>query len=112
MTMENDYTGTLKRIKEIEEASSTELAQTKKSLEDEFRRLEEESTKSIEIAREQSEADVAKQVEEARSSAQSEADKMLASARKESEIIAARKLDRKDLKKIIDEIILAEFKES
>jgi vacuolar-type H+-ATPase subunit H len=111
MTVENEYTDTLKRIKEIEETSSLELAQRKKSLEDELRHLEEDAAKALEAARAQADLDLAEQVETARSSTQLEADKVLASAQKGSDAIMAKKLDKKDFKKVIDDIVLAEFKE-
>jgi vacuolar-type H+-ATPase subunit H len=109
--MANDYTDTLKRIKDIEETSSRELANKKKSLEDELHHLQEDATKSIATAKEEAEAYVAKQADDARSAAQVDADNVLASARKESEAVAAKRLDRKDFRKIVDEMLLAEFKE-
>jgi len=111
MSTQNDYTDTLKRIKGIEEQSSAELEQTKKSLEDELRRLEEEYAKSIEAAREKAEKDQASQVEVARIAAQLDANQVLASAQKGSSEIASKKLDHKDLKKLIDDVVLAEFRE-
>ena len=111
MTMANDYTDTLKRIKDIEETSSRELAQRKKSLEDGLHRLEEEDARSIATAREEADAYVSKQLDQTRSAAQTEADKVIASARTKSKEVASKRLDKSNFKKIIDESLLAEFRE-
>jgi vacuolar-type H+-ATPase subunit H len=110
MTMSNDYTDTLRRIKDTEEASAREVADRRKALEEELRHLEEESMGSIAAAKQQAELYVSRQVEDARTSSQVQAEKALQDAAKESEKIASKKLDKKDLKKVVDELLFAEFR--
>ena len=45
--MSTDYTETLKKIKETEEATSREILERRKQLEEELRKLEEESAADI-----------------------------------------------------------------
>jgi len=104
------YTDLLKKIKETEEGGSRELSDRKKDLEDELQRLEEAARKSISEAKEEAEAIVNRGVEGARNDVQAEVQKLLSSATGESEKLAAKKLNGKELRKIIEEIVLAEFK--
>lgn len=112
MSTQNEYTDTLKQIKEIEEAGAKELADAKKAMESEVHSLEEESAKSIAATRERADVTVATGVDQARRQAQAEANEAIAAAQKGSDSIMLRKLDKKDLRKVIDEIILAEFREA
>ncbi len=108
--MSTDYTETLKKIKETEEASSREILQRRKALEEELRGLEAESAASIAEAKKRAEAHIAEEVEKAGRSAQKTADALSAKTAKEADAVAAKKLDKKDLKKIIDNALLSEFK--
>ena len=108
--MSNDYTETLKKIKETEEATSREILEKRKALEEELRHLEEASAVSIAEEKKKGEALVASEVENARKSAQKKADVLLASTSKEAKEIAAKKLDKAALRNIIDKTILSEFK--
>jgi vacuolar-type H+-ATPase subunit H len=108
--MSTDYTETLKKIKDTEEATSREVLEKRKALEDGLRTLEEQAATSIADAKKQGEALVANEVEKARKAAQKQADAHLASTSKEANEVAARKLDKAALKKIIDKTILSEFK--
>jgi vacuolar-type H+-ATPase subunit H len=110
MTMSTDYTETLKKIKETEEATSREILEKRKALEEELRRLEEASAASIAESKRKGEELVAGEVENARRAAQQGADAILASTSKEAKEIAAKKLDKAALRKIIDKTILPEFK--
>jgi len=105
-----NYTDLLKKIKQTEEASGRELSDRKKALDDELQRLEEEARRSVSAAREEAEAIINQEVERARNDVQAEAQKLLSSASSESEIVAAKKLERKESRKIVEEIVLAEFK--
>jgi vacuolar-type H+-ATPase subunit H len=108
--MSTDYTETLKKIKETEEATSREILERRKALEEELRRMEAESAGSIAQAKAQAEAYVAGEVEKARLSAQSNADALLTTTNKQAKEVAAKRLDKKDLKKIIDNTLFSEFK--
>jgi vacuolar-type H+-ATPase subunit H len=108
--MSTDYTETLKKIKETEETTSREILEKRKALEAELRSMEEAAAASIAEAKKQAEALVSGEVENARKAAQKQADAHLASTSKEAKEIAARKLDKAALKKIIDKTILSEFK--
>lgn len=108
--MSTDYTETLKKIKETEEATGREILERRKSLEEELRKMEADSGSSIARAKAQAEAYVAGEVEKARKSAQTKADALLGTTGKEAKEVAAKKLDKKDLKKIIDNTLFSEFK--
>jgi vacuolar-type H+-ATPase subunit H len=108
--MSTDYTETLKKIKETEEASSREILQKRKALEEELRRMEEASAVSIAEAKRRAEALVSGEVESARRAAQKRADDLSASTDMEAKELSARKLDKSALKNIIDKTLLAEFK--
>jgi vacuolar-type H+-ATPase subunit H len=108
--MSTDYTETLKKIKETEEATSRELLEKRKALEGELGGAEEDAAASISQAKRKAEELVAAEVEKARRAAQKEADALLAKSSKDAKEVAARKLDKAALKKIIDQTILSEFK--
>ena len=108
--MSTDYTETLKKIKETEEATSREILERRKALEEELRRMEAESAGSIAQAKSQAEAYIAAEVEKARESAQANADGLLAATSKQAKEVVAKKLEKKDLKKIIDNTLFSEFK--
>jgi vacuolar-type H+-ATPase subunit H len=108
--MSTDYTETLKKIKETEEATSREILQRRKALEEELRKMEADSATSIAQAKAQAEAYVAAEVDKAGKAAQSDADGLLASTSKQAKDVASKKLDKKDLKKIIDNTLFSEFK--
>jgi vacuolar-type H+-ATPase subunit H len=108
--MSTDYTSTLKKIKETEEATSREVLERRKRLEEELRKLEEESAAEIAEAKMQAESHIASEVERARKAAQAKADALLASTNKQAKEISAKKLDKAQLRKIIDKTILSEFK--
>ncbi len=108
--MSTDYTETLKKIKETEEATSREILERRKQLEEDLRKLGEDSAAQIAEARQQAEFHIASEVEKARKAAQEKADKLLATTHKEAKEISARKLDKVALRKIIDKTILSEFK--
>ena len=107
--MSTDYTETLKKIKETEEASSREVLEKRKSLEAELQALESESAASIAEAKRQAEAHIADEVENARKSAQKSADALATKTAKEANAVAAKRLDKKELKKIIDNKLFSEF---
>jgi vacuolar-type H+-ATPase subunit H len=111
MSASTDYTDTLKKIKETEQQGARELSERKKVLEDELRRLEEESAKSIAAARAEAEKYVSDEVTRARESAQADSSKTLAATQKEAEANASKRLDRAALAKIVTEM-LSEFRES
>lgn len=105
-----DYTETLKKIKETEEATSRDVLERRKALEEELRRLEEDSAAKIADAKKQAETIVGNEVEKARSSAQRDADALLAKTYSETKQISSQKQDKAALKKIIDQVVLSEFK--
>ncbi len=108
--MSTDYTETLKKIKETEEATSREILERRKALEEELRKMEADSAGQIAQAKAQGEAYIAAEVEKARKSAQAKADTLLGTTSKEAKDVAAKRLDKKDLKKIIDNTLFSEFK--
>jgi vacuolar-type H+-ATPase subunit H len=108
--MSTDYTETLKKIKETEEASSREILERRKALEEQLRALEADSAAAIAEARKRGDEHVAEEVEKARMAAQKVADALLAKTNKEASAVAARRLDKKELKKIIDNTLFSEFK--
>ena len=110
--MSTEYTDTLKKIKETEESSNKEVADRKKALEEELTNLEAESDKSIEAARKESEDYTAAEVDKARTAAQREADALLGAASRQAETIANKKVDKKELSKIIQQAILSGFNEA
>ncbi|HYW82988.1 MAG TPA: hypothetical protein VFB30_07030 [Spirochaetia bacterium] len=108
--MSTDYTETLKKIKETEEATSRELLERRKQLEEELRKLEEESAAEIAEAKMQGESHVASEVEKAHKAAQAKADALFAATGKQAKEASTKKLDKAQLRKIIDKTILSEFK--
>ena len=108
--MSTDYTETLKKIKETEEATSREVLERRKQLEEELRKLEESSASEIAEARKQGEFHVASEVEKVRKASQEKADALLATTYKQAKDVSAKKLDKAQLRKIIDKTVLSEFK--
>lgn len=108
--MSTNYTDTLKRIKDAEETSNREVAEKKKALEAELHEIEQVADKSIELAKGAAETYITKETNAARQTAQAEAKAMLDSTRKRAEDIASKKLEKKEFRKIIDEILFSEFK--
>jgi len=108
--MSTDYTETLKKIKETEEATSREILERRKTLEEELRRMEGDSASSIAQAKAQAEAYTTAEVENARKTSQVKADALLATTSEEAKEVSAKRLDKKDLKKIIDNTLFSEFK--
>ena len=108
--MSTDYTETLKKIKETEEASSREVLERRKALEEELRGLEADSATQIADAKKKGEDRVADEVEKARKAAQKGADALASKTAKEAGATSAKRLDKKEIKKIIDDTLLSEFK--
>jgi vacuolar-type H+-ATPase subunit H len=108
--MSTDYTETLKKIKATEEATSREILERRKALEDELRKLEEGSAAEIAEAKKQAEFHIVSEVENARKASQERADALLSTTYKEAKSISAKKLDKAALRKIIDKTIISEFK--
>jgi vacuolar-type H+-ATPase subunit H len=108
--LSTNYTETLKRIKDAEEASNREVSEKKKDLEAELLSIEQAADKSIEAARKEADLSVERASETAKDLSQKEADALLASAQKNAEEISSKRLGRKELAKIVDEILLPEFK--
>lgn len=107
--MSTNYTDTLKRIKEAEETSNREVAEKKKSLEAELHELEQVADESIELAKKDAELYVTKETDSARESAEEEAASNLSLAKKRADGIASKRLDKKEFRQIIDEILFSEF---
>jgi vacuolar-type H+-ATPase subunit H len=107
--MSQDYTETLKRIKETEEASSREILERRKALEADLRSLEEQASVTIDEAKRRGEALVADEVSKAVRAAEKEAQSSLTSSEQESKKTSAKKLNKASLDKIAETIILAEF---
>jgi len=108
--MSTDYTETLKKIKETEAATSREILERRKQLEEELRKLEEESAAEIAEAKMQGESHVASEVEKVHKAAQAKADALFATSGKQAKEVSAKRLDKAQLGKIIDKTILSEFK--
>lgn len=108
--MSTNYTDTLKRIKEAEEASNREVAEKKKDLESELHEMEQAADQSIEVAKRDAEIYVTKEVVNQRALSEKEAEALLASATRTAETIVSRRLDKKEFRKIIDEKLFSEFK--
>jgi vacuolar-type H+-ATPase subunit H len=109
--MSTNYTDTLKRIKDAEEASNREVSEKKKSLEAELHDIERVADQSIEVAKKEAEIYVTNEVDAAKETAQKEADALLSSTRKKADEIASRKLEKKEFRRITDDTVLSEFKE-
>ena len=108
--MSTDYTETLKKIKETEEATSREILDRRKALEAGLQKLEADSAGEIGDAKNQAESHISREVEKARKAAQEKADALHSKTNKEAKEISAKKLDKATLRKIIDKTILSEFK--
>ncbi len=108
--MSTNYTETLKRIKDAEEASNREVAEKKKSLEAELHDLEQVSDESIEVAKKDAELYVTNEVESAKELAQKDAESLLESSRRQADVIASRRLSKKEFQHAIDDIVFSEFK--
>jgi vacuolar-type H+-ATPase subunit H len=109
MTVSNDYTQTLKAIKDAEEASANALAEKKKLLVAQLEAAQEQASKDVAAAKAAAEEYIAKEVEIARASAEAKAKLLVASTQEEAESIAAKKLGKTQLDKIIEDILLSEF---
>ena len=109
--MSTNYTDTLKKIKDAEEASNREVSEKKKSLEAELLGIEQEADKSIAAAKTNAEAYVAKEGETAKKSSQREADALLSATKKKADQVASKMLDKKQLREIVDKVLFSEFKD-
>ena len=109
--MSTNYTDTLKRIKEAEEASNREVAEKKKDLEAELHDMEKVADESIEVAKRDAELYVNNEVEAAKQAAQKEADTLLTLTKKKADDISSKRLDKKEFRQIIDGILFSEFEE-
>ena len=109
MIMSADYTDTLKKIKGLEEASSKALAERRRALEEQLRQLEAESAHSINDAKKKAEGLISERVGQARESANKEAGEISSVAEKEAGAMASKKLGKKELKKVIDDVLFSEF---
>ena len=96
--MSTNYTETLKRIKDAEEASNREVAEKKKALEAELLSIEQAADKSIEARRRTPSSTSTRQAENAREAAQKEADALLSTAQKKAEEISSKRLDKKEFR--------------
>ena len=110
MPLSTDYTETLKKIKETEEASSREVLERRKALEEQLRGLEAQPATSLAEAKKRADEHIAQEVEKARKAAEKESTALSAKTGKEADALAAKKLDKKDLKKIIQDTLFSEFK--
>lgn len=108
--MSTNYTDTLKRIKEAEETSNREVAEKKKSLEAELHDIEQTADESIEVAKKNAELYVTKETDAAKESAQKEASALIESTSRKAEDVASKRLDKKEFRRIIDQIVFSEFK--
>lgn len=106
----SNYAETLKRIKDAEEESNREVSERKKSLEAELSSAEQAADQALEAAKAEGELYVTKETEAAKAAAQAQADALLSSTTRKAEGIASRRLEKKEFKKIIDEILFSEFK--
>ena len=108
--MSTDYTDTLKKIKETEEASSREILERRKALEEgsaPWRRTRQPPSPTPRSAATSTWRRRSRRPERPR---QKGADALLAKTAKEASVVASKKLDKKDLKKIIDNSLFSEFK--
>ena len=110
VTMSTDYTQTLKTIKETEEESARTITEKKKALAEKLEKAQGEANADVARARSAAEAHVSREVETARSAAEAEARKLVESNVKDAEKVAQRKLGKAEFKKMIDDILLSEFK--
>ena len=110
--MSTNYTDTLKRIKEAEETSNREVAERKKTLETELHELEQVADESIEVAKKDAELYTTKEAQAAREFAEREASELLASTARNAERIASKRMTKKELRRMIDDIIFSEFAKS
>ncbi|MHB8567946.1 MAG: hypothetical protein ACYC7D_06915 [Nitrososphaerales archaeon] len=108
--MSTDYTQALRSIKQAEETSNREISERKKALEENLRMAEEEASRSIAAAKQEAESMVAVEVERTKLGAQAGAETLLSSTTMEASGVAAKKLSASELRKIIEETLLSEFK--
>jgi vacuolar-type H+-ATPase subunit H len=105
-----DYTQTLKAIKDEEEDTNRQIGEKKKQLEAEVQQTHEEAEKTLAAARKKAEEFVNEQAEQARTAAQQEVEKLIESKTKEADVIASRRLSPSEIKHIIQDVLLSEFK--
>lgn len=110
MSLSTDYTQILKNIKETEEATNQAIAEKRKKLAEELQLVQEDANKTIATSKAEAEAYVTGEVESAKKTAQVEADKIVASVTKNAGTVATEKLDKSELRSIIDQVLLAELK--
>ena len=108
--MSTSYTDTLKRIKDAEDASNREVSEKKKDLEEGLHEMEQAADQSIEVAKREAELYVTKEVENQREFSQKQAEEVLVSATRTAEGIISKKINRKEFRKIIDDIVFSDFK--
>jgi len=108
--LQSNYASELKAIKEKEEETNRILAQRKTELEVELQKAEEESIKAVANARSSAERLVSQEVEKVRAVAQKDAEKLLQDKKQEAQKIASRRLSESEIRKIIDNVLLSEFK--
>jgi vacuolar-type H+-ATPase subunit H len=108
--LQSDYASELKAIKEKEEETIRQITQRKKDLEIELHRSEDESNRTVADARSSAEKLVSQEVEKARVLAQKDVEKLLQDKKQEAQRIASRRISDSEIRKIIDDVLLSEFK--
>jgi len=106
MESQEEYVKSLKQIKEAEERVQVEIDARRKAVQEELQNLQVTTEAAVKEAEKEGERMEEMETERARQRAQAEAQKILEDSKAKAATISAKRVDAKNLRIIIEEVLL------
>jgi vacuolar-type H+-ATPase subunit H len=106
MESQEEYVKSLKQIKEAEERVQVEIDARRKAVQEELQNLQVTTDTAVKEAEKEGERMEEMETERARQRAQAEAQKILEDSKAKAATISAKRVDAKNLRTIIEEVLL------
>jgi vacuolar-type H+-ATPase subunit H len=106
MESQEEYVKSLKQIKEAEERVQVEIDARRKAVQEELQNLQVTTDTAVKEAEKEGERMEEMETERARQRAQAEAQKILEDSKAKATTISAKRVDAKNLRTIIEEVLL------
>jgi len=106
MESQEEYVKSLKQIKEAEERVQVEIDARRKAVQEELQNLQVTTDTAVKEAEKEGERMEEMETERARQRAQAEAQKILEDSKAKAATISAKRVDAKNLRIIIEEVLL------
>lgn len=106
MESQEEYVKSLKQIKEAEEKVQVEIDARRKAVQEELQNLQVTTDAAVKEAEKEGERMEEMETERARQRAQAEAQKILEDSKAKAATISAKRVDAKNLRIIIEEVLL------